>query len=229
MGDDQHDEAPAAEPRPTQSTRLLLVRHAVTAETGTILSGQARGIELSEEGRGQAKALGERLADLPIDAVYASSLERARQTAEAVAEPHGLDVVELAGVEDYDVGEWTGRKLKELVKDDLWRVIQVAPSRVVFPGGEGLSAMQARAVSAVDGVVARHPGELAVVATHADIIKAVVAHAIGLHLDLFQRLVVSPASVTALVFHGPFPTLVTFNDTGALDGLRPIEKGKEEP
>ena len=214
---------------PTPSTRLVLVRHAVTAETGKILSGQARGIDLTEEGRAQAKAVAERLADLPIDAVYASPLERAWQTAQAIAEPHDLAVTELAGVADYDVGEWTGRALEELVKEDLWRVIQAAPSRAVFPGGEGLSGMQARAVAALDAVLADHPGELVVVGTHADIIKAVVAHYIGLHLDLFQRLVVSPASITALAFHGPFPTLLTFNDTGALDGLRPIEKGREEP
>lgn len=202
-------------------TRLLLVRHAVTEETGKTLSGQTRGIDLSEEGKAQAKALGERLTTLPVAAVYASPLERTRQTADPIADAHGLEVRELPDVIDYDVGEWTGKPLSELAKGDLWRVIQAAPSRVVFPGGEALAGMQARVVAGLDRVVAEHAGRLVVVSTHADVVKAAVAHYIGLHFDLFQRLVVAPASVTALAFSGPFASLVLFNDTGALDGLAP--------
>lgn len=202
-------------------THLVLVRHAVTAETGTVLSGQARGIDLSEDGRAQAKAVAERLAPLPVTAVYASPLERARQTAEPIADAHAREVRELDGVIDFDVGEWTGRLLKDLAKDELWRVIMAAPSRVLFPGGERLLAMQARAVQALDEVVVAHPGELVVVVTHADIIKAAVAHYLGVHFDFFQRLVVAPASVSVLAFPGPVPSLLLFNDTGSLEGLAP--------
>lgn len=213
---------------PQHPTRLVLVRHAVTAETGRMLSGQTTGIDLSDEGRAQAEAVADRLSGLPIAAIYASPLERTRQTAEAIAAPHGLPIVDVPGLIDFDVGEWTGRELKELAKDDLWRVIQAAPSRVVFPGGESLAGMQARAVAALDSIIAAHPGELVVVATHADIVKAVIAHYVGLHFDFFQRLVVSPASVTALAFHGPFPMLLAFNDTGSLDGLKPAEDPEPE-
>lgn len=205
------------------TTRLVLVRHAVTEETGKTLSGQMPGIELSEDGRAQAKAVAERLAGLAVAAVYSSPLERTRQTAEAVAAPHGHEVRLVDGLLDEDVGDWTGRTLKELAKDDLWRVIMAAPSRVVFPGGEALPAMQARAVVALDALVAAHPGDVVVAVTHADIVKAAVAHYVGLHFDLFQRLVVSPASITTLAFTGPFPALLTFNDTGSLEGLAPVE------
>lgn len=208
-------------------TRIVLVRHAVTPVTGKVLSGQAPGIDLSEEGKAQAKALAERLAVLPVAAVYSSPLERTLQTAEVIAEPHGHDVQTLSGLLDFDVGDWTGRELKELVKDDLWRVIQATPSRVVFPGGEGLAAMQARAVATLDGVVATHPGDLVVVVTHADIIKAAVAHYVGLQFDFFQRLVVAPASITALAFSGPFPALLTINDTGSMDGLVPVAEAPD--
>lgn len=213
-------------PRPTH---LVLVRHAVTAETGKVLSGTATGIDLSEDGRAQAKAAAERLAPLPISAVYASPLDRAQQTAEPIADVHGCEIRPLPGVIDYDVGEWTGRKLADLAKHDLWRVIMAAPSRVLFPGGERLLAMQARAVEALDGVVGAHAGKWVAVVTHADVIKAAVAHYVGLHFDLFQRLVVSPASVTILSFHGPFPSLVLFNDTGSLDGLAPPPKRSRGP
>ncbi|MBI2169658.1 MAG: MSMEG_4193 family putative phosphomutase [Actinobacteria bacterium] len=205
-------------PKPS-TTRVVLVRHGVTAETGRVLSGQLPGIHLSEDGKAQAKAVAERLALARVAAVYASPLERTRQTAEIIADPHDLPIRDLPGVIDFDVGEWAGRELKQLMKEPLWPVIMAAPSRVVFPGGEGLAAMQARAVAAVDGVVQEHAGETVIVVAHADIIKAVVAHAVGLHLDLFQRLVVAPASITILSFFGPVPVLELFNDTGAVSIL----------
>lgn len=206
-------------------TRLCLVRHAVTGETGAKLSGRAPGIDLSEDGRGQAKAVAERLAEAPVAAVYASPIERTRQTAEAVAAPHGLEVRELPGVVEVEYGEWTGRKLTDLAKTPLWKVVQTAPSRVTFPDGEAMAAMQARAVAALDTVVASHPGDLVVVVSHSDVIKAVVAHYTGLHLDLFQRIVISPASITAFAFASGAPALLTVNDTGAPLGLL----GRQKP
>ena len=211
---------------PTRGTRLVLARHAVTAQTGPLLSGRAPGIDLSEAGRAQAAALGARLAALPIAAVYASPIERTTQTAAAVAEPHGLDVLPLDGVVEADYGEWTGQKIADLSKTDLWKVVQRAPSRAAFPGGESLAAMQSRMVATLEGIVADHPGEIVVVVSHADPIKAAIAHFGGVHLDLFQRVVVSPASVTVFEFSGHGVAMIKCNDTGSLDELAPAT---EEP
>ena len=202
-------------------TRLVLARHAVTAQTGPLLSGRQPGIALSEEGRGQAAALGERLAALPVAAVYASPIERTTETARAIASHHRLEVRALDGVLEADYGEWTGQKLADLAKTDLWKVVQRAPSRASFPGGESLAAMQARMVRALEGVVADHPGELVVVVSHADPIKAAVAHYTGVHLDLFQRIVISPCSVTAILYGDSGPAVLTVNHTGDLAGLAP--------
>jgi len=213
-------------PAPT-STHLVLVRHAVTAQTGPLLSGRAPGIDLSDEGRNQAEALGERMAGLPIAAVYASPIERTTQTAQAIAGHHDLTVQSLDGVLEADYGEWTGQKLEDLAKTDLWKVVQRAPSRAVFPGGEGLAAMQSRMVAAIELVVLDHPGQLVVVVSHADPIKAAIAHYTGVHLDLFQRIVVSPASVTAFAFTAHGVAMLKCNDTGTLDELRPPEPKAE--
>jgi probable phosphoglycerate mutase len=153
--------------------------------------------------------------------VYASPIERTTQTATAVAARHGLTVQPLAGVLEADYGEWAGQKLTELATTDLWKVVQRAPSRASFPGGESLAAMQARMVAALDAVVAAHPGELVVVVSHADPIKAAIAHYTGVHLDLFQRIVVSPASVNAFAFSAHGVALLKCNDTGSLDELGP--------
>ena len=197
----------------------MLARHAVTAQTGPLLSGRAPGINLSEAGRAQADALGIRLASLPVAAVYASPIERTTQTAAAVASHHGLEVVPLVGVLEADYGEWTGQKIADLAKTDLWKVVQRAPSRAAFPGGESLAAMQSRMVAALEEIVVRHPGELVVVVSHADPIKAAIAHFGGTHLDLFQRVVVSPASVTVFEFSGHGVAMLKCNDTGTLEEL----------
>jgi probable phosphoglycerate mutase len=205
---------------PVRRTRLVLARHAVTAQTGPLLSGRTPGIPLSDEGRSQAEALAGRLASLPVVAVYASPIERTTQTAEAVARPHGLAVRLLPGVLEADYGEWTGQKISELTGTDLWKVVQRTPSRASFPGGESLFAMQARMVAALDAVVLAHDGELVVVVSHADPIKAAIAHFTGMHLDLFQRIVISPASASVFEF-GPYGvSMVKCNDTGSLEELQ---------
>jgi probable phosphomutase (TIGR03848 family) len=209
-------------------TKLVLVRHAVTEQTGPMLTGRTPGVDLSEDGRRQAKALGERLADLPVKAVYASPIERTAQTAEAVAVHHGVEVRELPGVIEADYGEWTGGKLVELAKTDLWKTVQRAPSRARFPGGESLAEMQGRMVTALETVVADHAGEMVVVVSHADPIKAAIAHFTGLHLDLFQRVVVSPASVTVFELSPHGAALIKCNDTGDLEELRPPKKERKE-
>jgi probable phosphoglycerate mutase len=200
--------------------KLVLARHAVTAQTGPLLSGRAPGIDLSEDGRGQAETLGKRLAEMPVAAVYASPIERTTQTAQAVASHHGLEVLPLPGVIEADYGEWTGQKLSDLAKTDLWTVVQRSPSRASFPGGESLAAMQARMIAALDAVVVDHPGELVVVVSHADPIKAAIAHYTGVHLDLFQRIAVAPASVTAFEFGAHGVAMLKCNDTGSLDELK---------
>ncbi len=208
-------------PTPASTTHLVLARHAVTAETGSVLSGRAPGIDLSEAGRAQADALGARMADLAVSAVYASPIERTTQTAEAVARHHSLAVRPLPGVIEADYGEWTGQKLTDLAGTDLWKVVQRTPSRMTFPGGEAMAAMQSRMVDALEAVVADHPGELVVVVSHADPIKAAIAHYTGVHLDLFQRIAVSPASVTAFAFGHHGVTMLKCNDTGGLADLAP--------
>jgi len=199
----------------------VLVRHAVTAETGSKLSGRAPGIDLSEVGQGQAERAGERLAPVPVAAVYASPIERTTQTADLIAKHHGLPVQPLAGVIEADYGDWTGEKLSDLVKLDLWKTVQAAPSRVRFPGGEAMVAMQARIVEAIEALVADHPGDTVVVVSHADPIKAAVAHFTGVPLDLFQRIAVAPASVTVLDIGSFGATLLKSNDTGGMEDLVP--------
>ncbi|MGH9026573.1 MAG: histidine phosphatase family protein, partial [Acidimicrobiia bacterium] len=155
-------------------------------------------------------------------------VERTTQTAQAVAERHQLRVEPLEGVIEADYGEWTGGKLADLSRTDLWQTVQRAPSRARFPGGESLAAMQARMVVALDQVAADHPGELVVVVSHADPIKAAIAHYTGLHLDLFQRINVSPASVSILELSPLGAMLVKCNDTGSLDELVPPPPKKKD-
>jgi len=217
-------EAPKTEAKP--STRLILVRHAVTAHTGPLLSGRMPGIDLSDKGVGQADAAAPRLAKLPIAAIYASPIERTTQTAQCIAALHSIDVLPLPGAIEADYGDWTGGKIADLAKTDEWKVVQVAPSRAQFPGGESIRAMQSRMVDALDAVVAAHPHETIVVVSHADPIKSAIAHYTGMHLDLFQRLHVSPASATVLDFHAYGVLLVKCNDTGGLDDLLPEPETK---
>ncbi|MDQ3932707.1 MAG: histidine phosphatase family protein, partial [Actinomycetota bacterium] len=196
---------------------VILVRHAVTAATGRRLGGRTPA-PLSDQGRTQAEAAAERLAVLPVKAVYSSPMVRTLQTADAIARRHRIRVRELEGVQEFDYGTWTDRPLGQLRRTKLWRVIQAAPSRVTFPKGESFRDAQTRAVDAIERVVRRHPDRATVVVvSHADVIKAIVAHYAGIPLDLFQRLVVGPTSVSVLSLprDGP-PSLLRLNDTGAL-------------
>jgi probable phosphomutase (TIGR03848 family) len=221
--------APASDAGSRSPTRLLLVRHAVTAETGPKLTGRTPGVDLSDEGVRQAEAVAERLAPLPVAAVYASPIERTMQTAARIAARHRLDVRELAGVIEAEYGEWTGQRLADLAQTDEWKVVQATPSRARFPGGETIRAMQARMVAALEDVAAAHPHQTVVVVSHADPIKSAIAHFSGMHLDLFQRIHVAPASVTALELHTLGAVLLKLNDTGSLEELlaRPASDGED--
>ncbi len=221
---------PAAAPRTPPPTRVLLVRHAVTHQTGPILSGRLPGIDLSEEGQAQAADVGERLKDLPVSAIYASPIERTMQTAAAIASHHGLDVVRLDGMIEAEYGTWTGQQIKDLVSTEIWKQVQRTPSLARFPEGESIREMQNRAVAAVEEVAGRHAGELVVIVSHADVIKAAVAHFAGTHLDQFQRLVISPASVTGLTIGPHGAAVVKFNDTGGFaEMLPPPPEAPTEP
>ena len=181
------------------------------------------GIDLSDLGREQADATATRLAKLPIAVIYASPIERTQQTAAAIASHHDLPVISLDGVIEAEYGDWTGGEIKDLAKTPEWKVVQAAPSRAKFPGGESIQAMQARMIATLDDVVAQHANTNIVVVSHADPIKSAIAHYTGVHLDLFQRIHVSPASVTVLEFHSFGVMLVKSNDTGSLDELLPPE------
>lgn len=198
---------------------LLLIRHAVTQATGSRLSGRTPGIHLSDEGRGQARDLAERLNALPLAAVYASPLERCVETAEAIAGPRRMVVQRVPDLSEIDYGKWTGRSLRQLVRTALWKKIQHSPSSVTFPEGEGLIDAQRRAVTALESIAARHPRASVAVVAHADVIRLALAHYAGLHIDLFQRLIVSPASVSAVALGDRVPRIVRMNDTGSLDDL----------
>ena len=205
----------------TAPTVVLLVRHALTATTGAVLPGRTPGLHLSDEGRRQADAAARRLASLPkITALYASPLERARETAAAIGRTRGLAVRVERGLSELDVGAWTGRSLKRVARRPEWRVVQRHPSGFRFPGGESFTEMQARIVSALARLVERHAGAVLVAVSHADPIKAAVAHALGAHLDLFQRIAIGPASITAIAYRLEGPLVLTINSMdGDLAGL----------
>jgi len=201
-----------ARPRPTV---VLLVRHGQTPTTGKILPGRAPGLHLSETGQAQAKAVGERLAGLKkVDAIYASPLERTRETAAAIAGALGLKVKLDKGLLEADIGEWTGQELKTVAKLPEWKGVHSYPSGFRFPGGESFVEMQTRTVSAIERLRKAHPGETIVAVSHADTIKAAVAHALGTHLDLFQRIVISPCSVTSIAYGDGGPMVLSVNSTG---------------
>ena len=205
------------------ATLVLFVRHGQTPTTGSVLPGRAPGLHLAAEGAEQARRAAERLAALDrVKAVYASPMERAVETARPIASACGLRVRRNPGLNECDFGRWTGRKLRSLRKRKEWATVQHHPSGFRFPGGESFAEMQARALDAVAAITARHSGETVVAVSHADVIKALTASAAGTPLDLFQRIVISPCSVTAIAYHPAGPMVLTVNNTGDdLVSLRP--------
>jgi len=208
---------------PPSSTLVLLVRHGQTPTTGKLLPGRAPGLHLAEQGVQQAQRAAARIAELPtVDAIYASPLERARETAAPIAAARGLRTRIDKGLLECDFGDWTGAELKALMKLPQWNTVQRAPSTFTFPGGESFLAMQTRMVSAIDRLRAAHLGGVVVCVSHADPIKAAVAHAMGTHIDLFQRIVISTCSITAIAYGAGAPVVLTVNSTGgSLAELRP--------
>ena len=240
--------APAKKPALHPSTLVLLVRHGTTPTTGKILPGRAGGLHLSEKGQKEAEKVAARLAAWAaataaptspakatakvaagngkrskprVAAVYASPLERTQETAAPIAGVFGIPVTTDTGLLECDFGQWTGAELKQLMKKPEWVTVQRYPSGFRFPEGESFTSMQARIVDTITGLCRRHPGETIVAVSHADPIKAAVADALGSHLDLFQRIVISPCSVTAIAYGPLGPTVLAVNSTSDLTDLVP--------
>lgn len=194
--------------RKRPGTLILLVRHGETPTTGQALPGRAPGLHLSEVGLRQAGQVAERLAGLRVAAVYTSPLERAIQTAAPTAAATGLTPVTDAELLECDVGEWTGEPLTGLARRTEWRAMLSSPATFRFSGGESLAELQARVVSALERVGAAHSGEVVACFSHADPIRAALAFAMGAHLDSFQRITVSPGSISALRYRSDAPPVV---------------------
>jgi probable phosphomutase (TIGR03848 family) len=201
-------------------TTVLLVRHGLTATTGQVLTGWTPGVSLDERGRTQAKALAERLAPVPLAGIVTSPLDRCRETAEAITAHHDGQPVKLTvdeRVGECRYGDWTGKPLAELAKDPLWPVVQAHPSAVRFPGpaGESMLDMQHRAVTAVREWNDRLGKDATyVVCSHGDVIKAIVADSLGMHLDQCQRILADPCSLTVIRYTPMRPFVLRMNDTG---------------
>jgi probable phosphomutase (TIGR03848 family) len=200
---------------------VILLRHGRSTANGSgVLAGRTPKVGLDDTGRDQARALLDRLAGVPLAEVVVSPMLRCKQTVAPLVEGLGLARTVEPRLSEVDYGDWTNRELKTLVKEPLWRVVQAHPSAAVFPGGEGLAAMQARAVAAVrehDARITAAHGEHAVwlLCSHGDVLKAILADALGQHLDSFQRIVVDPASISVVRYTETRPFVLRVNDHSA--------------
>ncbi|MCS7283272.1 MAG: histidine phosphatase family protein [Anaerolineae bacterium] len=207
-------------------TTLLLIRHATNDLLVTHrLGGRMPGIHLNDQGRAEAEALADRLARVNLAAVYSSPMERALETAQAIAARHGLEVRIHPGLHEVDCGTWSGVPTREVRNAPRWRAMETYPILNPYPGGETIWQVQTRMVAALEEIRAAHAGQTVAAVSHADPIRAAVAHYVGLPVDLFRRLIISPASLTKLAFE-PLPfgedtlrvRLVCLNDTAHLEG-----------
>jgi probable phosphoglycerate mutase len=209
---------------------ILLVRHGQNDWVKkNRLAGWTPGVHLNEEGQKQVKELAGRLSQLPIKAIYSSPLERCMETAVALAQPHELEISQLAAVGEVRYGQWEGEKIKKLAKEKAWYAVQHYPSRFRFPDGESFLEVQQRAVEAVESLNNKHQKEIIVIVSHADVIKLVLAYYMGTHIDLFQLIGLSPASVSALALgENGGVQVVRVNDSGPLKPPPPPEKKKKK-
>ncbi len=197
-------------------TTLFLIRHGLTAVTGTRLYGRTPGIHLDERGRRQAAALVERFDGVRLTALYSSPLERCVETMEPLAEARGLEIRPSDALIEMDAGDWTGRTLPSLRRTKLWGTVQRNPSRFSFPGGESFVDAEARALDEIERIVARHPRGRVAVGTHGDLVGMLISNYTGAHLDQFQRVVAEPASISAVHLGEGMPRILLVNDTGSL-------------
>lgn len=215
--------APTPPPPQDPPTILILIRHGTTPTTGQVLPGRAPGLHLSDAGHEQARRVAERLAGVDLAALYTSPLERTRETAAPTAEATGLTPILDEGLLECDFGEWTGARLTDLAKLPEWDTVQRAPSRFRFPGGESFTEMQHRIVTTLDALAGRHPGRVVACVSHADPLKAALAHALGTPLDSFQRIWVGPASISVVAVDadGHASVLTTNSTAGAVRDVLP--------
>ena len=207
-------------------TTILLIRHAVNdfVKTGK-LAGWTPGVHLNDEGKAQAEALGQRLADVPLKQIYASPLERTMETAEAIQRFHShLTIEHNTELGEVKYGDWEGKPIAALYGRKMWAVVQEYPSRASFPNGETMRGVQFRAVNEIERLVKSHPGETIAIVSHADLIKMVLAHYLGMHLDNFQRIVVSPASISTMQLGHSRPFIASMNDTAHVAQLKREQK-----
>lgn len=209
---------------------ILLIRHGQNNWVQKKrLAGWTPGVHLNEDGQKQVADLGQRLAHLPISMVYSSPLERCLETAEAVARPHNLIVSQMADIGEVRYGQWEGAKISKLAKQKEWHTVQHFPSRFRFPEGESFIDVQHRAVAALEQLNQKHEKEVIAAVSHADVIKLVVAHYLGMHIDQFQRIGISPASVSVLaLMPGGGVRVLRVNDHGPIQPPSPPEDGKDE-
>lgn len=202
-------------------TTVLLIRHAVNdyVKTGR-LAGWTAGVHLNEEGKAQAQALGERLASVRLDALYASPLERTVETAQAIAEHQAVDITLNEGIGEVRYGDWEGMKISDLRHRKMWAIVQEYPSRAYFPKGETMRGVQTRIVNEIERLVAQHASQTIALVFHADLIKMAVAHYLGVHLDNFQRIVIAPASISTLQLGHGRPFIMGVNDIAHVLALK---------
>ena len=221
---------------------VLLVRHGrTTANASGLLAGRAEGIGLDQTGRDQAAVTADRLAAVPVVGLVSSPLERCQQTAQSILDRRSdspqapIDLEFDPDLTECDYGQWQGRTLTDLATEDLWSLVQSQPSAVTFPGGESMAGMQARSVAAIRRrdawFEAEHgPGAVWVAVSHGDIIKSVLADALGVHLDLFQRITVGPASISIVQYGASRPTVhATNTDAGDLSWLATAGSSDDAP
>jgi probable phosphoglycerate mutase len=200
---------------------VLFIRHGQAEFKAGHLYGWTPGVHLSAHGRDEVKKLAELLEPVKLNAIYSSPLERCSETAEAVRDGRKLEIQTIEELGEVRYGSWQGKAYKNLVKTPLWRVIQTVPSQATFPGGESLLELQRRGVQAVETIRDKHRRGVIAVVSHADMIKAILTHYLGMHLDLFQRIVVDTASVSAVAFWGQgIPRLIRLNEKGTLGDLK---------
>lgn len=207
-------------------TTLLLVRHGHTDAAGRRLTGHQRGVHLNARGRREAEGLVDRLHGVPVDAIWTSPLERCRETAAPLARARGLSVTADRGLIETDYGDWSGRTLAQLRRTRLWRNVIAMPSTFRFPGGESFPEVLARVVDAAARSALANPGGTVALVSHADPIRVLVTHLAGAHLDHVQRLMVEPASISAVALGDGLPRVLKVNDTGDLASLGPAPKAR---
>jgi probable phosphoglycerate mutase len=199
------------------TTYLLLIRHGENDWVGSNrLAGRTPGVHLNEKGVQQSQALANLLSEQPIRAIFSSPLERCLETAEPLAQRLGLQVTSEPGVIEVDYGEWRGQDLKELAKDPAWNMVQHYPSSFRFPNGETLKEVQHRAVSTLDHIHQTHPNQTVAIFSHGDVIRTSLAHYLGTHIDLFQRIAISTASVSVLALSNQRPMVLGVNYVATL-------------